>query len=133
MYAFDFEKPTSLNEAVTALQTEEAMPLGGGQTLIPSLKQRLAAPSKLVSLRGVDEIRGICRDDAGRICIGGGTTLPGAGPPGTAAVVDDPVAEASAALVALGYKSAEAQRLLKDVDGESSETLIRAALQKAVR
>ncbi len=65
--------------------------------------------------------------------IGGGTTLPGAGPPGTAAVVDDPVAEASAALVALGYKPAEAQRLLKDVDGESSETLIRAALQKAVR
>lgn len=74
MYAFDFVRPTSLSEAVDALQAEEAMALGGGQTLIPTLKQRLASPSKLVSLKGVDEIRGICRDDQGRVCIGGGTT-----------------------------------------------------------
>ncbi|RBI87515.1 carbon monoxide dehydrogenase [Rhodosalinus halophilus] len=74
MYAFDFVRPKSLNEAVEALQPEEAMALGGGQTLIPTLKQRLASPSKLVSLKGVEEIRGICRDDQGRVCIGGGTT-----------------------------------------------------------
>ncbi|MFP4405658.1 FAD binding domain-containing protein [Rhodosalinus sp.] len=74
MYAFDFVRPTSLSEAVDALQAEEALALGGGQTLIPALKQRLASPSKLVSLKGVDEIRGICRDDQGRVCIGGGTT-----------------------------------------------------------
>jgi aerobic carbon-monoxide dehydrogenase medium subunit len=45
MYAFDFVKPTSLKAALTALQDPEALPLSGGQTLIPTLKQRLAAPS----------------------------------------------------------------------------------------
>jgi len=61
-----------------------------------------------------------------------GATVPGITP---AAVPDDPLAEAQAALVALGYRPAEAQRLLQGVesDGASSETLIRAALQKAVR
>lgn len=61
-----------------------------------------------------------------------GTTGPGMTP---AAVSDDPLAEAQAALVALGYRPAEAQRLLQGVesDGTSSEALIRAALQKAVR
>jgi len=51
------------------------------------------------------------------------------------AVANHPRAEASAALVALGYKPAEADRLLSglDDDGHTSETLIRAALQKAVR
>lgn len=60
--------------------------------------------------------------------------LPGA-PAGTAVgtVPDDPMAEASAALIALGYKPAEAQRLLQGLDGEDSEQLIRAALKKAVR
>ncbi|MFP4327294.1 MAG: FAD binding domain-containing protein [Paracoccaceae bacterium] len=74
MYNFDFVKPSSVADAVAALQEEEAQPLGGGQTLIPALKQRLASPSKLVSLAGIDEIRGICKDDAGRVCIGAGTT-----------------------------------------------------------
>jgi carbon-monoxide dehydrogenase medium subunit len=74
MYSFDFVKPSSVAEAVAALGEEDAQPLGGGQTLIPTLKQRLAMPSKLVSLSGLDEIRGICRDDAGRICIGAATT-----------------------------------------------------------
>ena len=75
MYAFDFVRPTSVADAVAALAgDEEAQPLGGGQTLIPTLKQRLAQPSKLVSLTGIAEMRGVCRDDGGRVCIGGGTT-----------------------------------------------------------
>jgi carbon-monoxide dehydrogenase medium subunit len=75
MHAFDFERPATLADAVKALgQDEEAQPLGGGQTLIPTLKQRLAMPSRLVSLSGLDEIRGICVDDAGRVCIGAATT-----------------------------------------------------------
>ena len=44
-----------------------------------------------------------------------------------------PMAEAEAALVALGYRPAEAQKLLSGLSGEHSEELIRAALQKAVR
>ncbi len=49
---------------------------------------------------------------------------------------DDPRGEAVSALIALGYKPAEAVRLidgLGDDPGQSSETLIRQALQKAVR
>ncbi len=74
MYAFDVERPTSIDAAVKALGREEAQALGGGQTLIPTLKQRLAMPSVLVSLTAIAEIRGVCKDDAGRLCIGGGTT-----------------------------------------------------------
>ncbi len=73
MYAFDFEKPTTVAAATDLLQDEDAMALGGGQTLIPSLKQRLASPSKLVSLTGIRELRGICKDDEGRVCIGAAT------------------------------------------------------------
>lgn len=74
MYAFEFKRPASLAEAVEALGGEDAQALGGGQTLIPTLKQRLAAPATLVSLNGIEEIKGICTDDQGRLCIGGGTT-----------------------------------------------------------
>jgi carbon-monoxide dehydrogenase medium subunit len=74
MYAFDFVRPTSVADAVAALAAEDAQALGGGQTLIPTLKQRLANPSVLVSLGGIAEIKGVCVDDAGRVCIGGGTT-----------------------------------------------------------
>jgi carbon-monoxide dehydrogenase medium subunit len=73
MYAFDVARPVTVAEAVAALAQEGAQALGGGQTLIPSLKQRLAAPSVLVSLTGIAEMRGVCEDDAGRLCIGGAT------------------------------------------------------------
>lgn len=73
MYAFDIERPASLAEAVTALSSEDAQALGGGQTLIPTLKQRLAAPEKLVSLTGVSEMQGIS-SAGGTLTIGGGVT-----------------------------------------------------------
>ncbi|MFK7939025.1 MAG: xanthine dehydrogenase family protein subunit M [Roseovarius sp.] len=75
MYAFDIERPSTIADAVKLLSdSTESQPLGGGQTLIPTLKQRLAMPERLVSLGGVSEMQGICEDDAGRICIGGATT-----------------------------------------------------------
>jgi aerobic carbon-monoxide dehydrogenase medium subunit len=74
MYAFDFERPATLAEAIAALGRDEAQPLGGGQTLIPTLKARLAAPSVLVSLAGIAELKGVCRADDGSLAIGGGTT-----------------------------------------------------------
>ncbi|WP_297341922.1 FAD binding domain-containing protein, partial [Pseudophaeobacter sp.] len=73
MYAFDIERPTTVAEAVNALKTDEAQPLGGGQTLIPTLKARLAAPSKLVSLSAIAEMIGISREGS-TIRIGGATT-----------------------------------------------------------
>ncbi len=74
MYDFGFVRPTTLADAVKAMAAEDAQALGGGQTLIPTLKSRLASPALLVSLNGIAEIKGICRNDAGHLCIGGGTT-----------------------------------------------------------
>jgi len=74
MYNFDVEMPTTIADAVSALGRDEAQPLSGGQTLIPTLKARLAAPSVLVSLTGIAEMKGIRKNDAGEICIGGATT-----------------------------------------------------------
>ncbi len=74
MYAFEMERPQTIADAVAALKDEDAQALGGGQTLIPTLKQRLAMPSKLVSLHGIAQMKGVCTDDDGRICIGGATT-----------------------------------------------------------
>ncbi|SNS90816.1 FAD binding domain-containing protein [Antarctobacter heliothermus] len=74
MYSFDMVRPTSVADAVSALGQEEAQALSGGQTLIPTLKQRLASPSVLVSLTGIAEMQGVCREDSGDLAIGGGTT-----------------------------------------------------------
>ena len=72
MYAFELEKPATVAEAVKALGQEDAQALGGGQTLIPSMKQRLAAPAVLVSLNGIAEMIGV-RKDGGDLVIGGAT------------------------------------------------------------
>ncbi|WP_113912783.1 FAD binding domain-containing protein [Roseovarius dicentrarchi] len=74
MYAFEIERPATIEEAVRALSAEEAQPLAGGQTLIPTLKQRLAMPSVLVSLTGISGLRGIRTDEGGQLCIGASTT-----------------------------------------------------------
>ena len=70
---FDYVRPGTVDEAVAALQQagEDAKILAGGQSLIPVLRLRLAAPSTLIDLGGIPELRRI-RDDACRIF---GTTL----------------------------------------------------------
>ena len=73
MYAFDFVKPTSLEEAVAALAEGEAQALGGGQTLIPTLKARLADPGTLVSLVHIADLKYV-RIAGDMVEVGGGTT-----------------------------------------------------------
>ncbi len=73
MYNFDFVKPGSIDEAVAALAAEGAQPYAGGQTLIPTLKARLNAPSVLVGLTGIAELRGV-RRDGDALVIGAATT-----------------------------------------------------------
>ncbi|MEM8793240.1 MAG: xanthine dehydrogenase family protein subunit M [Pseudomonadota bacterium] len=70
MYNFDYVKAGSIGDAVAALSSEDAQAVSGGQTLIPTLKQRLGQPSKLVDLTGIAEMAGI---EAGSdsITIGG--------------------------------------------------------------
>ena len=60
MYQFEYHRPKNLVEALDLLaQDGDAKLLAGGQTLIPTLRQRLAAPSALVDLAGVSELTGI--------------------------------------------------------------------------
>ncbi len=73
MYNFEFTKPTTIADAVAALKADEAQALGGGQTLLPTMKQRLAAPSSLVSLTAIPEMQGVCMSDANEVCVGGAT------------------------------------------------------------
>ena len=74
MYDFGYQRPKSLADAVSALKgDEEAKLMAGGQTLIPTLKQRLAQPSAIVDLAALDELRGI-REEGGALVIGAMTT-----------------------------------------------------------
>lgn len=59
MIEFDFVKPLSVADAVKALAADGAQALGGGQTLTPTMKQRLATPSVLVSLTGIAALKGV--------------------------------------------------------------------------
>jgi len=55
MYDFAYQKPGNLADAVKALGADgDAKALAGGMTYIPVLKQRLAKPSTIVDLSGLD-------------------------------------------------------------------------------
>ncbi|MBT9551130.1 MAG: xanthine dehydrogenase family protein subunit M [Hydrogenophaga sp.] len=61
MYAFTFDKPSSLADASKAA-AGGAKPLAGGQTLLASMKLRLSEPGSLVDLGGIKELAGIRRE-----------------------------------------------------------------------
>jgi Holliday junction DNA helicase RuvA len=65
----------------------------------------------------------------------GATVVPGAAPVATPLTADSAVKEALAALVALGYSPPEASKMLAKIDTaqRSSEQIIRAALQSAIK
>lgn len=60
MYEFNYHRPDSL-AAVTALveSSDDPKIVAGGMTLLPTMKQRLAAPSDLIDLAAVDGLGGI--------------------------------------------------------------------------
>jgi carbon-monoxide dehydrogenase medium subunit len=60
MYAFTFERPAALADAVR-MAGAGGKPLAGGQTLLASMKLRLASPEQLVDLGAVSELAGIRR------------------------------------------------------------------------
>jgi carbon-monoxide dehydrogenase medium subunit len=73
MYSFEYHRPTTLAEAAEmASGNEDAKILAGGQTLIPTLKQRLAQPSDVIDLGAIAELRGI-REEGGGLVIGATT------------------------------------------------------------
>jgi len=73
MYDFAYHRPKSVADAVALLKgKEEARPMSGGMTLIPTLKQRLARPSDVVDLGAVKELAGI-KVEGDTLVVGGMT------------------------------------------------------------
>lgn len=74
MYKLTYHRPFSLQEA-TALFARATEPvfLAGGQTLIPTMKQRLTAPSDVVDLSKLPDLKGI-KASVGEVTIGAAET-----------------------------------------------------------
>ena len=143
MKSFDYQKPASLEEAVTALAGEETLVLAGGMTLLPSMKQRLISCETLVDLSGIPGLSGIARD-GDRLAIGAMTRHADVASsplvieliPGLAALAshigdqqvryrgtiggsisnNDPAADYPAALVALGAEVETSSRVIPAED-----------------
>lgn len=72
MYDVTFQKADSIADAASKL-SEDAKILSGGQTLIPTMKARLASPDTLVDVSGVAEMQGISVDGSS-VTIGAAVT-----------------------------------------------------------
>lgn len=62
MYGFSFERPSSLADAARHAGGSGSKLLAGGQTLLASMKLRLASPERLVDLGGIAELAGVRRE-----------------------------------------------------------------------
>ena len=72
MYSFNYKRAASVAEAETVFgASEDAVFLAGGQTLIPTLKQRLVQPSDVVDIGGLKDIQVFAASD-NEIVIGAG-------------------------------------------------------------
>ncbi|MCW8176801.1 FAD binding domain-containing protein [Verminephrobacter aporrectodeae] len=60
MYTFTYETPASLADAAQ-LVAAGGKPIAGGQSLLPSMRLRLANPEQLIDLAGIAELAGIRR------------------------------------------------------------------------
>jgi aerobic carbon-monoxide dehydrogenase medium subunit len=91
--AFDYKAPTSVDEALQLLAEggDDAKIIAGGQSLLPVMKLRLAAPELLIDLAKIDSLKGI-RDDGDAIVIGAMTPY--------FEVVGDPLVAEHASLIA---------------------------------
>jgi len=91
--AFDYRAPSTVDEAVQALVEagEDGKVLAGGQSLMPVLRLRLAAPATVIDIGKVAELRGV-RDDGDALVIGAMTTHYD--------VIRDPLIASHAALLA---------------------------------
>jgi aerobic carbon-monoxide dehydrogenase medium subunit len=90
---FQYARPTTVDEALQAIAAggEDVKVLAGGQSLIPVMRLRLAAPSTVVDLTRVTELRGV-REEGDALVIGAMTTH--------SDVIDDPLIRQYAPLIA---------------------------------
>ncbi|TCC50219.1 xanthine dehydrogenase family protein subunit M [Kribbella capetownensis] len=68
--AFEYFTPSTVDEAVALLRDQpDAKVLAGGQSLMPVLRLRLAAPETIVDIGRIGELQGV-RDDGDALVIG---------------------------------------------------------------
>jgi carbon-monoxide dehydrogenase medium subunit len=132
MYAFTLERPTTVADA-GRLAAAGARLLAGGQTLLPSLRLRLANPGQLADLGAVRELAGI-RKDGQALLIGamtrhaevaesaevraaipalGDRQVRALGTLGGSVANNDPAADYPAAVLALGATVVTTQRKIE--------------------
>ena len=79
MYETNFHKASTAQDAAALLaKSDDGKILAGGQTLIPTMKQRLAAPAYLVDLSRAEALRGVTitkRKKMGIMKADGGETI----------------------------------------------------------
>jgi len=72
MYAFEYHRPKSVNDAAALLSKSQGKVMAGGQSLVGAMKLRLASPGTVIDLGDVAELRGI-KKDGNNIVIGATT------------------------------------------------------------
>lgn len=74
MYATTYHRASSVDEAAGLLKkADDGKFVSGGMTLIPAMKQRLAAPSDLIDLRHIKDLKGV-KVSGKSVTIGAATT-----------------------------------------------------------
>jgi carbon-monoxide dehydrogenase medium subunit len=73
MYSVNYHRASSVADAVSKVSGKEAKFLSGGMTLIPAMKTRLAAPSDVVDLMHIADMKGI-KVSGRSVTIGAATT-----------------------------------------------------------
>jgi carbon-monoxide dehydrogenase medium subunit len=73
--AFDYVRPSTVEEALQVIAEggDDVKVLAGGQSLIPVMRLRLAAPELVVDLTRIPELRGV-REDGDALVVGAMTT-----------------------------------------------------------
>lgn len=74
MYDVSYARVNAVPAAVDAFSKgDDPKYIAGGQTLIPTMKARLAAPSELVDVSRIEDLIGIC-EDGDVVIVGASTT-----------------------------------------------------------
>jgi len=72
--AFDYQRPASVEEALTAISGGDVKVLAGGQSILPLLKMRLASADTLVDIGRLADLRGMRDQPDGGYEVGALTT-----------------------------------------------------------
>ncbi|MFL5645012.1 MAG: FAD binding domain-containing protein [Chloroflexota bacterium] len=140
--AFDYQRPASVDEALTAISGGDVKILAGGQSILPLLKMRLASADTLVDIGRLTDLRGMREQADGGYEVGAlttyadiiaGTTLPwvaeavegigdvqvrNRGTVGGSIAHSDPASDLPAIALALDYSA-----VLRSVGGERTVPL----------